>query len=244
MILIKRNVIIHEKLYTLPEFPIADSGFSGSVYHLKTENVDFSVKLYHPTPLYQDIEKWYPTIEELNIFIEASSMLLPILVSQFAVYSENNDYIGCATPFLYSSRGKVEDLFFQLPRELVLNQILSFFQVIPIVNSYGIVLEDVNIPNSIWGFSQNLKEGLYIFDDSSYSIGADINENDQIPNLFCEDIFSYYDFSSFDKRIPIEMFRDMRKRTDYIDFFIEKSNGYSTLGDFFEDYAKTLKKKF
>ena len=177
-------------------------------------------------------------------FIEASSSVLPILVSQFAVYNEEYDYIGCARPFLYSSKGDVGSLLFQLPRELVLQQVLSIFQVIPIINSYGIILEDVSIPNSIWGFSKNLREGLYLIDDSSYSIDKDTYENEQIPNLFCEVLFSYFDFSSFDEDIPNRMIQDMRERANYVDFLLENSSGYSTLGEFFDDYAKTLKRKF
>lgn len=240
----KKNIIIDNKKYSLDLIPVSKGGFSGVTYHLKEDGLDLAVKLYNQYSNSLMDYSWYPEFYALEYFIKVSDYTYPVLLSKFVVTDEDDNYIGCASPFIYETRGNIEECIFKLPREMVLNGLLSIINTVPIFNKAQIVLDDWNINNMKFGNIQGLGEAFYMFDDSNYRIGDTSCANNLIANALIEDIIADFCITNHDIKINDRIMDDMGKRADYIDFLIDRSNGFENIGDFLDDYAKTLKKKY
>lgn len=162
-----KKVWINHKVYELPLEGGIKGETSGICYHLKDEDVDWVVKLYYDTSW---DEKVYPTLEELEVISRIHEQVMPVIVSEYPVFDSNEDYVGCAAPFIYESKGKTKKILYREPIENILDGLHKIQQVIPIFTKHRIVVNDWTIWNMRIGTIKDLKIGMYLFDDSFYEV--------------------------------------------------------------------------
>lgn len=240
----EKKIYLNETLYTLPSEPIAKPGATGMVYRLQTEQEDLAVKIYHDKPILKDDVVCYPTLDDLEYFIDFAPETLPILLSKYAVYNEQKQYCGCATDFIMETRGDTAEALFTLPRDLVFDYLHQLWDAIPILNDWGIASNNWSLANVKLGKGKHLSERIYLYDDSNYSVRRKRTDNIGEAALLIEDIVAYYCSSRFDERIYRKIMADIYQKEDPLAYLERQSSSCSTLAESFDRQAKVLKKKY
>lgn len=216
-------------------------GASGMVYHLVKDKEILAVKIYHEKIDCSFIDRWFPTEDELDFFIECYDSNLPILLSKYKVCDETNNYIGCATDFIQETRGESIEAIKKLPLSLFFKYLYDIKDSITYFDNKKITLCDLQCTNIKLGTIMNSnKERIYIFDDSSYFLDDSPYNEEEINNLV-EDI-SYNYCLNISEYIAKKFTSEMRKHNNYLKFLERTTSGYSNLDECFKDYAKVYKK--
>lgn len=238
-----KSIKINKKVYTLPERPInKKETFSGNVYHLQIKNEDLAVKIYHSVNRYDsDDTDFFPSQEDLEIFIELSQKVEPLLLSNHKVFDLENNYIGCTSYFVRDTMKDIEKVIRLLSCSQLFTNIFSLIEKIPEISKHRIELDDWSLDNLKYGTisSQVGKERIYCFDDSNYRINREdsirllTNTNYACANRLAEDILN-------NLNLYHALIGKMRYSSCYFEYLEKLCRGYQNLDEFAKEY--TLKK--
>ena len=229
-------------------------GYSGTVYKLVNNSEDLAVKIYRSKIEYvgENQDDWFPTSDELEHFINFSSIMYPIILSRYKVLDENDKYIGCCGYYVEETKGKTEEIIFDFPRDDLFKNIHGLYSKIPMVSLAGIILDDWRIENIKYGtitkFPQ--EERLYVFDDSNYE-KSDLDTKSILTlNYSCFEDFIldlvqyFYRYSKYsntcgkDKNLYENFTNMIRLSKNRFNYLEEKSKDYPNIKEFLFDYPK------
>lgn len=239
-----KKIYIEGKSYILPEHPVAQAGATGTVYRLPIDQEDSAVKIYHSEPILGDDDICYPSLDELEYFIDFSKETLPILLSKHIVYDEDKQYCGCATDFITETRGNTADALFSLPKEFVFDKLHQLWSVIPILDEWGIESNDWSLENIKLGKGRELSEMIYLYDDSNYHVSRSKTNNLWEANYLIEDIVAYYCSTHFQEEIAERICDSITQRDNTLTYLERQSKNFSTLAEALDHKAKVLQKKY
>lgn len=238
-----KSIKIKEKIYMLPKRSInKKETFSGDVYHLQVEDSDLAVKIYHSINRDDpDDMDFFPPQEDLEKFIELSSKMEPLLLSNHMVLDLENNYIGCTSYFVEETRKDIEEVIRNLPCDQLFTNIFLLIERIPEVSKYRIALDDWSLDNLKYGTIRNQvrSEKIYCFDDSNYRINREdsirviTNTNYACANRLAEDILDSLNLYH-------ALIGKMRYSTCYFEYLERQCRGYKNLDEYSKEY--TLKK--
>lgn len=240
----QRKIYIRGQVYFLPDEKVAPIGASGTVYRLDTGDEDLAVKIYHSEPILDDDEIYYPTIGDLNYFIDFSPEVLPILLSKYAVEDEDHQYVGCATDFITETRGSTTDALFTLPKDIIFNYLHQLWDTIPTLDAWGISSSDWSLSNIMLGKSRRLPEGIYLFDDSNYEVSREHTDNIWEANFLIEEIVEEYCSSRFDEEIYRRILSRVSQQDNPLAYLERQCKNHKTIGSSLDQQAKILQKKY
>lgn len=193
-----KNIVINNQLYQLPLTHAIKGETSGICYHLKNENVDWAVKLYYKNE--EKIYQIYPTLLELQKICSIQKQVVPVMVSEYPVFDEFNQYIGCCSPFIDETRGKTCEILYKESVDLILEGLYKIQETLSIFTKNYIEVSDWSLSNMKFGSVKNLDFGMYLYDDSFYGLSdvpkwhlAERNAA-ELNHLIYTIISDYYDY--------------------------------------------------
>ena len=240
-----KNIWINHQMYELSLVGGVKGNTSGVCYHLKDETVDWAVKLYYEEDW---DEKLYPTLEDLEFFGRIHERIAPIIVSQYPVFDSSGRYIGCCAPFIYESQGKTEDVIYQKPSHEILMELHKVEDILPIATENRIALNDLTLFNMKYGKTKDLKQGIYLFDDSFYEVSSMSKEkltkwNQNELNELIYTIVALYFFKNRETQYESDEQKEFFARfhgeiDNSLALLEEESGSFQTLGDYLEFVRK------
>lgn len=235
-----KNIYINKQFFSLPLIN-GKSGNSGSVYHLVKDNEDLAVKIYHSS-IEEDDYPWYPNENDLVYLTKQYQKISPVVLSKYKVDDSNHTYIGCASPYIYETRGETSDAIWLLPRDTFFDYFYNIIDTIPYFNSKKISLCDWSMNNIILGKTKNIdQEKLFIFDDSDYSVEDKATDNYIEVNNLVEDIIYNY-IEDEDSKTKDKILTKVKRNTHYINFLEKYSKSNSNMKEFMDECITQSKK--
>ena len=239
-------IYINGQEYLLhPTKDFLQSGASGKCYRLKTNSVDLTVKLYHQSSCMFEGLPWVPDENTLNQFINLSSLTSPILLSQYLVRDSDNQYIRCARDYIEKVYDDTVGAIFNLPKDEVFTYFKSIEDKIPFFDEHGVILDDWNTDNVMFGRIHNGPISLFLFDDTNYTT------SDHFPcynfpefNLLIEDAIEEYLINIKCEEILPYIINDLRNNDNHLYFLKSASYNSDTIGEGILKYSKKIKKNY
>ena len=239
-------IYINDKEYFIyPKTDYLDAGASGKCYKVCDDDRILTVKLYLSESGLSGEEVFFPDEETLEKLIQLSPYASPILLSQYLVRDGKGNYIGCARDYIKASSPNTTEAVFQLPKEKALEHFQKIEEKIPIFNENGILLDDWNSYNVMFGRVANGDEKLYVFDDSSYTLSSYHRQSNhhEFTHLI-EDMIEEYLLAYNLELVRPYVIDKLRASYTPIHFFENISNHSNTLGEGVLQYAKKMKDRY
>lgn len=237
------DIFINNQKYSIDKKDFLNDGSSGNCYRLKRGNIDLSVKIYHEEDSWGFGEPWFPDEDTLKKLIKLSPETNPILLSQFLVRDKEGKYIGCAKDYVDDLGLDTLTEVFSQPKDIVVGYLREIQAKVPLFNKAGIILDDWNTDNILFGTHLG-KEGIYVFDDGNYYFSDDTSSNNLEFDHLIEDLVdNFIPEKNFGKVKPY-IFDELHNSSDYLEHLIKLSNNSDTLGEGLLNHAQKIKKKY
>lgn len=237
------DIFINNQRYSIDKKNFLNDGASGNCYRLKKENLDLSVKIYHEKDPMGFGEPWFPDEDTLKKLIELSPQTNPILLSQFIVRDENGKYIGCAKDYVDDLGLDTLTEIFSQPKGIIIDYLQEIQEKIPLFHEAGIILDDWNTDNILFG-SHLGKEGIYVFDDGNYYFSDDTSSNHLEFNHLIEDLVDNFVPEHKFGKAKSYILNEMYNSSDYLEYLIRLSNNSNTLGEGLSNHVQKIKMKY
>lgn len=244
-----RNVVINDCLYSLSLKDGMEGKASGTCYRLLQDDLDLAVKLY-------SAHSFYPSLFDLEKFCLLMEECVPVLLSKYPVFDEEGNYIGCATPYIMESRGDTLKALYELPISEILTYLRALSNAVSILVENSIGLCDWGVHNSKLGKGKDLPFGLYVFDDSYYTVSTKpyslLEENNQ--NALSRLIrgIVHWRLWNLENKYHVDPFFDEKYHAylerfyyqlDPVAFFEAETSGFNTLEMYVQDIVQKVKNK-